>query len=367
MKKLITICAAALVLSAFAADTDVGALITSGNIEDTAKVENLTGANAGKATITINDNSGTANSVTVYNAATIDTALAGKASTGDVTALQTRATALETSTNNLTTAIGGVQSTVSGILDGDTYVPNAAHAGSAGSANHATYLWKESAETGYTYDSLTAALANVAPNYSTVSNKAMTALQSFTETDPTVPSWAKASSKPSYNFSEIGTKPTTLAGYGITDAKIANGTITLGSDSITPLTSYTETDPVWTAAKGLYSTTAQMNSAITAATNGLAKASALTGYVPTSRKVAGMSLTGDITLKSLSIVGASTTTYNGSAAASVNQSTLTEAAKTSGGTSGKTLTLAVASTSRSLGEYYIAIGAEGKPHLMLRQ
>ena len=243
MKKLITICAAALATAVLAADTDVGAIVTDKDVEDVAKVENLTGANVGKATVTIRDNGGTANAVTVYNAATIDTALAGKASTGDVTALQTRATALETATNNLTTAIGGVQSTVSGILDGDTYVPNAAHAGSALSANYATYLWKESAETGYTYDSLTAALANIAPNYSTVSNKAMTALQSFTETDPTVPSWAKASSKPSYNFSEIGTKPTTLAGYGITDAKIANGTITLGSASITPLTSYTETDP----------------------------------------------------------------------------------------------------------------------------
>lgn len=34
--------------------------------------------------------------------------------------------------------------------------------------------------------------------------KADTALQSFTETDPTVPSWAKASSKPSYTASEVG-------------------------------------------------------------------------------------------------------------------------------------------------------------------
>lgn len=38
-------------------------------------------------------------------------------------------------------------------------------------------------------------------------------------------------------------KETTLAGYGITDAKISNGTITLGSNSIKPLTSFTETDP----------------------------------------------------------------------------------------------------------------------------
>ena len=148
-------------------------------------------------------------------------------------------------------------------------------------------------------------------------------LTSYTETDPTVPAWAKATNKPSYNFSEIGstpttlsgygitnaytkteidglvagvlhykgtkatvsqlpttgnttgdtwhvtadgsewawdgaewqelgtavdlsnyaTKATTLAGYGITDAKIQNGTITLGSNTITPLTSFTETDP----------------------------------------------------------------------------------------------------------------------------
>ena len=50
--------------------------------------------------------------------------------------------------------------------------------------------------------------------------------------------WALASTKPSYNFSEIGTKPTTLGGYGITDAKISNGVITLGSATITPLTTH---------------------------------------------------------------------------------------------------------------------------------
>jgi hypothetical protein len=38
--------------------------------------------------------------------------------------------------------------------------------------------------------------------------KADTALQSFTETDPTVPSWAKASHKPFYTASEVGAVPT---------------------------------------------------------------------------------------------------------------------------------------------------------------
>lgn len=45
------------------------------------------------------------------------------------------------------------------------------------------------------------------------------------------------------DLSNYATKATTLSGYGITDAKIQNGTITLGSNTITPLTSYTETDP----------------------------------------------------------------------------------------------------------------------------
>ena len=58
-----------------------------------------------------------------------------------------------------------------------------------------------------------------------------------------ISSWALAATKPSYSFSELNNKPTTISGYGITDAKIQNGTITLGSSTITPLTSFTETDP----------------------------------------------------------------------------------------------------------------------------
>ena len=56
-------------------------------------------------------------------------------------------------------------------------------------------------------------------------------------------SWALASTKPSYAFSELTSHPTTLSGYGITDAYISSGTIYLGGNSITPLTSFTETDP----------------------------------------------------------------------------------------------------------------------------
>ena len=37
-------------------------------------------------------------------------------------------------------------------------------------------------------------------------------------------------------------KATTLSGYGITDAKISNGTITLGNNTITPITSITNSN-----------------------------------------------------------------------------------------------------------------------------
>ena len=267
MKKLLTIAAASVAYAAFAADTDVGALITASNIEDVAAVENLTGANAGKATVTIKNNSGTANSVTVYNSATVDTALSGKASTGDVTALQTRAAALETATNNLTTAVATAQSSAESAYVNSTnytargYLPLTGgtltgtlniNGGSLRIADTLSILCMDAllqpaVQFGdntitFPYKSgefaLTSDILTKFP-YTAITN----APWIITETDPTVPSWAKSQNKPSYNFSEIGSKPTTIAGYGITDAKIANGTITLGSASITPLTSYTETDP----------------------------------------------------------------------------------------------------------------------------
>lgn len=53
-------------------------------------------------------------------------------------------------------------------------------------------------------------LAAVTPgNYETVSNRAMSALQSFDEDDPTVPDWAKEDNKPSYSAGEVGAYPAT--------------------------------------------------------------------------------------------------------------------------------------------------------------
>ena len=54
-----------------------------------------------------------------------------------------------------------------------------------------------------------------------------------------------------YAWSDITSKPNTIAGYGITDAKIENGVITLGSNTITPLTSHQSlADIMGSSAKG---------------------------------------------------------------------------------------------------------------------
>ena len=101
-----------------------------------------------------------------------------------------------------------------------------------------------------------------------------------TETDPSVSAWAKAATKPSYTFAEIATKPTTISGYGITDAKIANGVITLGSNSITPLTAH--------QSLSAYSTTAQMNAAIAAATNVVASSAGKTDKYASATRAANL-------------------------------------------------------------------------------
>ena len=60
----------------------------------------------------------------------------------------------------------------------------------------------------------------------------------YTETDPTVPSWAKQSTKPSYTASEVGALPSTT--------QIPSKTSDLTNDSGF-ITGYTETDPVFSA------------------------------------------------------------------------------------------------------------------------
>lgn len=98
--------------------------------------------------------------------------------------------------------------------------------------NGLTYLWSK----------LKTLLAGKADASSTVSNvawdstnKKITKTINSSTTDVVTASTLKSAME--LKFSDIDNTPTTLLGYGISDAEIASGTITLGSNSITPLVS----------------------------------------------------------------------------------------------------------------------------------
>lgn len=65
--------------------------------------------------------------------------------------------------------------------------------------------------------------------------KLNSALQSYTETDPTVPAWAKATNKPTYTASEVGAVPTSRTVNG----KTLSGNITLSAADVGALPSTT--------------------------------------------------------------------------------------------------------------------------------
>ena len=65
--------------------------------------------------------------------------------------------------------------------------------------------------------------------------KLASALTSYTETDPTVPSWAKATTKPTYTASEVGAVPTTRTVNG----KALSSNITLSASDVGALPSTT--------------------------------------------------------------------------------------------------------------------------------
>lgn len=179
----------------------------------------------------------------------------------------------------------------------------------------------------------------------------------YTETDPTVPSWAKASSKPSYTFSEIGTKPTSISGYGITDAYtkseidgLVSGVLhykgTKATTSALPSSGNTTGDVWHVTADGsewAWDGTQWQE---------LGTAVDLSGFVPTSRTVNGKALTSDISLTAsdVSALPSSTTiptitdTYSGTSSNGMSGKAVKSAIDALDGTvsgtagAGKTLT-----------------------------
>lgn len=77
------------------------------------------------------------------------------------------------------------------------------------------------ADTLYLIDDDGGGISDVTLGGSSVVSNGVAVLPAYPTTLPAsdVSSWAKASTKPTYNFSEIGSTPTTLSGYGITDGQ----------------------------------------------------------------------------------------------------------------------------------------------------
>lgn len=154
---------------------------------------------------------------------------------------------------------------------------------------------------------------------------------------PTSLDWENIENKPStftpsshtHTFASLTSKPTTLSGYGITDAKIANGVITLGTATITPLTAHQKV----TLASGTNNGTLKLTvgnkttdniavkglgSAAYTASSAYAAASHTHSYLP----LAGGTMTGVITLTS-----GSNAAYDKTALSFIKSSDKTEQAR----------------------------------------
>ena len=103
--------------------------------------------------------------------------------------------------------------------------------------------WKNATiqQSGGTVTSIT---AGIGLSGGTITNSGTIAIsstyQTYISNGNTAYGWgnhANAGYLTSVAFSDLTSHPTTLSGYGITDANISSGTITLGSNTITPLTS----------------------------------------------------------------------------------------------------------------------------------
>ena len=172
---------------------------------------------------------------------------------------------------------------------------------------------------------------------------------------PSISSWALASSKPSYTFSELTTTPTSISGYGITDAYtktevdgMVSGVLhykgTKATVNALPESGNTTGD-VWhiTADGSEYawdgSTWQELGTAVD-----------LSGYVPTSRTVNGKALTGNISLTAsdVSALPSSTTyvsSFNGDTGAITYTAPVTSV---NGQTGAVTLTIPSAITSTKI-------------------
>lgn len=125
----------------------------------------------------------------------------------------------------------------------------------------------------------------------------------YTETDPTVPSWAKAANKPSYTAAEVGADVSGAANAalesakGYTDAEITEW---VGDKTVS--------EQISTAISGAISGITHPVTSVNSKTGAVTLSASDVSAVPTTRKVNGKALSSDITL-SASDVGAAASSH----------------------------------------------------------
>ena len=181
--------------------------LSDGTSYDAGYCRGASGAGTGDMLAAVYDPQGKHQDIFAY----IDEAIKGVSITTDATPTQG-------STNPVQS--GGVYSALANKLDktGDGSNVTAAFSAATTRANIATgeklsvlfgKVAKWLGDLGSLAFKSTVAKSDLADDVQTSLGKADSALQSFTETDPTVPAWAKAKTKPSYTASEVGALPNT--------------------------------------------------------------------------------------------------------------------------------------------------------------
>ena len=182
-------------------------MLSDGTIYDAGYCRGASGAGTGDMLAAVYDPQGKHQDIFAY----IDEAIKGVSITTDATPIQG-------STNPVQS--GGVYSALTNKLDksGDGSNVTAAFTAATTRANIATgeklsvlfgKIAKWLGDLGSLAFKSTVAKSDLTSDVQTSLGKADSALQSYTETDPTVPAWAKAETKPSYTASEVGALPNT--------------------------------------------------------------------------------------------------------------------------------------------------------------
>ena len=233
-------------------------------------------------------------------------------------------------------------------------------------SDFATAAQGTKADTAYQKPSTGIPKTDLASAVQTSLGKADTALQSFTETDPTVPAWAKAASKPTYTASEVGAAPANVALAATSNTDTTTTTTAVSSATVATVMQTiwnkirsvvnalalkaNDTDVVKLSGNQTIAGTKTFSSTISGSVNGNA---ATATKLATARTIGGISFDGtaNINLPGVNTAGSQNTTGTAS-----NATNLTGNVSVTLGTTESTTKFGTAAISQTLTTWFTQIG-----------